>query len=128
MHPMLTPGRRALRLLAAALLLLGAIAPALAVEEDELLPVDEAFALEARAIDRGRIELHWRIAEGYYLYRHRMGAQPADGGFKANPLQLPAGKRKVDEFFGEVETYRHDVVAVLAGAAATGADTVDLRV
>ena len=128
MHSMLTPGRHALRLLAAALLLLGASVPALAIDEDDLLPVDQAFALDARATGRDRIELHWRIAGGYYLYRHRMDAQPASDGFATGPLQLPAGKRKVDEFFGEVETYRHDVTAVLAGAATVGVDTVELRV
>ena len=128
MHSMLTPGRHALRLLAAFLLLLGASAPALAIDEDELLPVDQAFALDARATSRDRIELQWRIADGYYLYRHRMDAQSVGDGFKASPLQLPAGKRKVDEFFGEVETYRHDVTAVLAGAATAGVDAVELRV
>ena len=128
MHSMLTPRRHARRLLAAFLLLLGTSVPALAIDEDDLLPVDQAFALDARATGRDRIELQWRIADGYYLYRHRMDAQPVGDGFKASPLQLPAGKRKVDEFFGEVETYRHDVTAVLAGAAAAGVDTVELRV
>ena len=42
-------GRRALRLLASTLLLLAASAPALAIDEEDLLPVDQAFALDARA-------------------------------------------------------------------------------
>ena len=116
------------RLLAPAALLLAIVAPAHAVDEKDLLPVDAAFALGASAPERGRIELHWRIAEGYYLYRHRISAQPADSAFKFNPIELPAGKKKTDEFFGEVETYRHDLTAVLTGAAATGVDTIELRV
>jgi thiol:disulfide interchange protein DsbD len=116
------------RLLAPAVLLLSFVAPAQAVDEKDLLPVDEAFALSAAAPERGRIELHWKIAEGYYLYRHRIAAQPADSAFKSNPIELPAGKRKTDEFFGEVETYRHNLTAVLTGAAASGVDAIELRV
>ena len=57
----------------------------------------------------------WAIADGYYLYRHRMGAR-VESGFKTNPLQLPAGRKHTDEFFGEVETYRGRVTGVLTGA------------
>nr|WP_235972960.1 protein-disulfide reductase DsbD [Luteimonas sp. MC1895] len=92
---------------------------ALAIDMDDLLPVDEAFVLRAEATGPDRIELSWAIADGYYLYRHRMGAEPVDGGFRAAPagLQLPAGKRHTDEFFGAVETYRGRVEAVLPGTA-----------
>ena len=90
---------------------------AAAIDPDDLLPVDEAFVLRAEATGPDRIELDWAIADGYYLYRHRMGAEPVDGGFRADAagLQLPAGKRHVDEFFGEVETYRGHVRALLPG-------------
>src|SRR5687768_12110818 len=90
-----------------------------AIDEDDLLPVDEAFALVASAPQRDRIDLTWTIAKGYYLYRHRMDAQPVDSAFKATALQLPAGEKHTDEFFGEVETYRDRVGAVLIGTAAT---------
>ena len=45
-----------------------AAAPALAVDEKDLLPVDEAFRLEAEAVTPGWIEFRWKIAPGYYLY------------------------------------------------------------
>ena len=99
-----------------------------AVDEDDLLPVDEAFALVASAPQRDRIELTWTIAKGYYLYRHRMNAQPADAAFKATALQLPAGEKHTDEFFGEVETYRDRVDAVLIGTVAADAERVTLKV
>jgi len=99
-----------------------------AVDEADLLPIDEAFALTAQATDRGRIELAWRIADGYYLYRHRMGVQVVEGGFKANPFELPDGIAYNDEFFGDVETYRHQVTGVLTGAAANGVDALTLQV
>ncbi|HBD20199.1 MAG TPA: cytochrome C biogenesis protein [Arenimonas sp.] len=112
--------------LLATLLLLSPAARA--VDEADLLPIDEAFALSAKATERGRIEFTWKIAEGYYLYRHRMGVQPAGAGFKANPLQLPEGIAYTDEFFGDVQTYRGDVTAVLTGAAADGVRTLDFQV
>lgn len=53
--------------LAAAALLAFAPKPAHAVDPDDLLPVDEAFALTATAPSRDRIEIDWKIADGYYL-------------------------------------------------------------
>lgn len=99
-----------------------------AVDPSDLLPVEEAFALSAEARERGRIEFTWKIADGYYLYKHRIAVQPVDGGFKFNPLQLPPGQAYTDEFFGAVETYRGEVRAVLTGAAASGLATQDFRV
>ncbi|MCD9030445.1 cytochrome C biogenesis protein, partial [Luteimonas sp. Y-2-2-4F] len=118
--------RWATRFLASAALLLAGAGAQAAVDFDDLLPVEEAFALRASAPTRERIELDWTVAGGYYLYRHRMGAEGA--GFPGDGLQLPDGARHVDEFFGEVETYRGRMQAVLPGAAAAGADRVVLRV
>jgi len=103
-------------------------APAWAIDEADLLPVDEAFLLTATAPQRDRIEVSWRIADGYYLYRHRMSAEVVGGGFDGASLQLPRGARHTDEFFGEVETFRQRVQGVLTGSAAAGADTVTLKV
>ena len=88
-----------------AALLLCSTPPALAaIDPNDLLPVDEAFALRVEAVTPERIELTWTIADDYYLYRHRMAAAPVDAGSRAGHLQLPAGEKHVDEFFGEVET------------------------
>jgi thiol:disulfide interchange protein DsbD len=100
----------------AALALFAAIPASAAIDPDDLLPVDEAFVLRAEAASADRIEIRWRIADGYYLYRHRIGVQ-ADAGFDAQPLQLPKGKAYEDEFFGKVETYRENLTAVLPGQA-----------
>ncbi len=101
--------------------------PAWAVSEKDLLPVDEAFGLTAQARDRDRVEISWKIAPGYYLYRHRTTVK-AEAGFDAEALQLPAGKKHHDDFFGEVETYRERLTGVLPGKAADGTDTVTLEV
>jgi thiol:disulfide interchange protein DsbD len=104
---------RRLRAALAAVALALAAAPAGAASIDDLLPVDDAFALSTRATEAG-IELRWKIADGYYLYRHRTAVQ-ADAGFAAGALRLPKGKAYTDEFFGPVETYREELVAVLPG-------------
>ncbi|HYM85848.1 MAG TPA: protein-disulfide reductase DsbD [Pseudoxanthomonas sp.] len=102
--------------------------PALAVSEDDLLPVDQAFVLGANAPDRDRIEVQWKVADGYYLYRHRIDVQADGPDFRAGKLQLPKGKAYRDEFFGDVETYHDDLTGVLAGKAAAGTDSVTLKV
>ena len=70
----------------------------------EFLEVDKAFALTARTIDDHTLELNYKIAKGYYLYRERFEFK-AEGASFGTP-NIPPGKRKKDEFFGEVETYR----------------------
>ena len=111
------------------LFLASLLAPAAsaAITQDDLLPVDEAFVLTASAPTRDRIEVRWKIADGYYLYRHRTGVE-ADAGFAAQPLQLPKGKAYRDEFFGDVETYRGELVAPLPGRPAPGTHSVSLKI
>ena len=117
-----------LRSLAVCLLSLFFLAPALAIDEKDLLPVDDAFALSATATSRERIEIRWKIADGYYLYRHRISVQPTDAAFNAGKLSLPAGEKHTDEFFGNVETYRHQLSGSLPGIAGGTANAVTLKI
>src|SRR5947209_7475265 len=73
------------------------IAAARPVDESNLLPVDQAFVLASRATDHADLQLTWKIAPGYYLYRERISAK-ADAAFQAGTLQLPAGIPKHDPF------------------------------
>lgn len=109
----------------AGLALLAAI-PATAADI-ELPPVDEVFVLSAQASSRDRIEVRWQIADGYYLYRHRTSVK-ADAAFTGATLALPKGKAYRDEFFGDVETYRQQLVGTLSGVPASGATTATLTV
>ena len=102
------------------------VAPA-AAADFELPPVDEVFVLSAQATAPGRIELRWKIADGYYLYRHRTSAS-ADAAFAGARLALPDGKPHRDEFFGDVETYRGSLTGVLSGAPAEDAASTTLTV
>jgi len=113
-------------LLAACLAAGAACAAGLPGGEPKLLPPEQAFRFSARALDAGTVEARFDIVDGYYLYRDKLSftIEPADAAGSA-PV-LPEGKRKHDEFFGDVETYRgHVVVRVpLARAAPVGALTL----
>lgn len=110
-----------------ALALIGS--PALAIDEKDLLPVDDAFRLEAEAVTPGWIEFRWKVAPGYYLYKERIKVVLTDeSSFKASPLHLPPGKIKEDQFFGRMETYRDSVTAKLTGAAADGVTMLRFKV
>ncbi len=80
-----------------------------AANPEDLLEPEKAFRISARALDEKTAEVKFVIADGYYMYRDkfRFVAQP---GAKLGKPELPPGARKKDEFFGEVETYRKNVV------------------
>ena len=74
--------------------------------EPEFLPVDEAFVLSAELDGDGALVARWKIADGYYLYRHRFAFKTGEGdGAQVGEAEIPPGKAKVDEYFGEVEVY-----------------------
>lgn len=76
--------------------------------QDDLLEPEQAFRFSARMVDANNIEARFRVADGYYLYRDKIGFSAEDGVSLGKPA-LPAGKVKEDEFFGRVETYRGDL-------------------
>lgn len=95
-------------------------------DENNLLPVEEAFVLDAKATASDRITLRWKIAPGCYLYRHQLKVQ-ADAGFAAQALQIPAGEAHDDEFFGRVETYRDTLSVIVPGQAHAASTTLKVR-
>ncbi|MCO5055141.1 protein-disulfide reductase DsbD [Thermomonas sp.] len=113
----------------AAALLLAALSPVAAqqAQEFELPPVDQVFVLSAQATARDRIEVRWKIADGFYLYRHRTSVKTGSN-FEGARLALPDGEKHHDQFFGEVQTYRQRLVGVLTGTPAAGATGVALTV
>jgi thiol:disulfide interchange protein DsbD len=103
-------------LLASLAMLAGLIAPAAHAEEDYLEP-EAAFRFSSRMLDRKTIEVSYRIADGYYMYRERFAFR-AEGATLGEPV-IPAGKVKFDETFQkDVETYRKLVVITMPVEAA----------
>ncbi|NKC00829.1 MAG: protein-disulfide reductase DsbD [Pseudomonadales bacterium] len=94
------------------------------LEEEVFLKVDEAFALSTSLLD-GVVTARWDMPDGYYLYRHQFNAETKDArGFVLGEAQIPPGKAKFDEYFGDVEVYYHSaemrVPIATDGTSATG--------
>jgi len=79
---------------------------ALTQSQNEFLPVDQAYQIAVEQVDAQTIRLYWQITEGYYLYQHGFKAKLSDAsGQVGTELIFPAGLKKSDEFFGDVEVY-----------------------
>lgn len=98
-----------------------------AADEDNLLPVDQAFKVSAKALDRDTVRIDFAIADDYYLYRERIKTKAVDAGVTLGALDLPAGEKKHDEFLGDVEVYHHGFAATQHLTAPAGADKVALE-
>jgi thiol:disulfide interchange protein DsbD len=83
------------------------------------LPVDEAFEPVLTAIDGNAVEVAFRVADGYYLYKDKIAVRALSDSAQAGRLDLPAGEMKTDQYFGEMEVYHGDVFGNLAIARAT---------
>ncbi len=114
-------------LFALACLQLFAALPARAIDESDLLPVDQAFALSVEAAAPDAVRIRWKIADGYYLYRHRISAQPTSASVRNGTLRLPNGEPHDDEFFGKTETYRDELLATLPDITGAGT-TLSLKI
>src|SRR5688500_3059726 len=92
------------------LLALLALAVAAGAAEQDLLEPDQAFRFSARALSPDAVEVRYQVASGYYLYRDKFkfAFQPAT--VEAGTAELPKGEKKKDDFFGEVEIYRGEVL------------------
>lgn len=75
----------------------------------QFLPADEAFVLDAIALDAHTVEVRWTIAPGYYLYRHRLSLDSPQA--QNIHWQAPAGQAYEDEHFGEVQIF-HDILEI----------------
>lgn len=96
--------------------------------EPELLDPEKAFRISARALDGQTVEVEFKIAKGYYMYRDRFSFK-TEAGRPLAEVEIPRGKVKEDKFFGKSETFRELVrirVPVNAEEAAKG--SVLLRV
>ncbi|MDH4259078.1 MAG: protein-disulfide reductase DsbD [Gammaproteobacteria bacterium] len=99
-----------------------------AINDDQFLPVDEAFIFTAAADGGAQIALDWQVAPGYYLYRHRVSAKTATAGFSLGEIAMPPGKKKTDEFFGEVEVYYHELIATVPVERPSDGSTLEITV
>jgi thioredoxin:protein disulfide reductase len=96
--------------------------------EDQFLPVDQAFVFTALADGGDRVLLDWQVAPGYYLYRHRTSAKTETPGFALGDIAMPDGEKKTDEFFGDVEVYYGILSATVPVTRPEGASSFEIQV
>jgi thiol:disulfide interchange protein DsbD len=99
-----------------------------AKQNDDFLPPDEAFRFGPGMEQPDSVALTWIIAEDYYLYKDRIQVTTDTPGVTLGNLQLPKGKPKHDEFFGDTEVYYEVLEASLPIARPAGAGTLNLNV
>ncbi len=88
--------------------------PFVAKPEPDLLEPERAFQLSARYKDPKTVDLQFKIADGYYMYRSKFkfAIEPANVA-KLKKASLSKGIIKEDPTFGRVETYRDSVRILL---------------
>ena len=82
-------------------------------------PVDEVFFPEIFAVDGNTVEVGIRIEPGFYIYKDKLTVRALSEDAQAGRWDLPDGKMKNDEYFGDVEVYLDSFLARLAIARAT---------
>ncbi len=89
--------------------------------QPEFLMVDQAFQPSATADGPDKVRVEWLIHDGYYLYKSRIKIATTSTTAQLGTPALPAGIKKVDDYFGAQEIYHDSVVAsVPVGRSAGG--------
>ncbi len=116
--PLRTPFQQLAARLSAALMLLcllvGVMTASLARAED-FLPPEQAFRFSAQLATGGQeIEVQFKIAPGYYMYREQFAFSTEPAAALTGPARIPAGKVKFDETFQkDVETLRDTIMIMV---------------
>jgi len=86
---------------------------AAALDGQDFLPPEQAFKLTATAETADKVELHWRIVEGYHLYRDKTKFQSQTETIQLGQANMPEGISEHDPSLGEVVVYRNGLDVVL---------------
>tara|TARA_B100000676_G_scaffold244571_1_gene246714 strand:- start:2856 stop:4607 length:1752 start_codon:yes stop_codon:yes gene_type:complete len=74
-------------------------------KQPEFLSPDEAFIMSHELINDKHVRVSWKIQPGYYLYMGMFEFESLNEDNKINRIEMPDGKKKTDEFFGDVDIY-----------------------
>lgn len=83
------------------------------LEEEEFLEPDKAFVVSTTNGDKQSLVAHWMIADGYYMYRDKFKftLKNAPEGISLGKVELPEGKTKYDEYFGDIKVFYKAITA-----------------
>jgi len=90
-------------------LLFSSLASATAFNQRDPLPPEEVFKLSAYAISANTIKAEWDVLDEYFLYKDKFKFISDTPGIELGEPRFPASETKEDEFFGNVEVFRHKV-------------------
>ena len=83
--------------------------------EEEFLPPEQAFAIQPSKVissDQGNhVEVSWKIADGYYMYRNKVSFTPKDDSLKLGEIELSESETKNDPYFGEIQVFKKSLTA-----------------
>jgi thioredoxin:protein disulfide reductase len=82
-------------------------------KQPSFLPPDQAFGMEARALDDHTLLASFRVTPGYYLYRDKVVFNITDLGVKVANVAMPRGEMKHDANFGDMEVFHQSFQAQL---------------
>lgn len=96
-------------------------------KKQSFLKVDDAFAFSATlSKDKSQLQVHWDIADGYYLYQDKINAELVG---KSDALTLHAqqtAELHQDPYFGEVKVFTRTIDGVFSGAFSHADDKVEI--
>src|ERR1700687_4037407 len=96
--------------------------------ESDFLDPNVAFRVGAR-VDGNVVRVRWVIADGYYLYRQKMGITAESPDLVISAPELPRGMLKTDPYLGTQEIYRQQVEASAAYSRIdAGAHPMEIKV
>ena len=84
------------------------------MEEDDILPPEEAFRVSANGSDGSRLQVQWSIAEGTYLYQDKIKLELSGDGVQLGAFELPQPDIKKDSIkpdgsIGDVAVYHERI-------------------
>ena len=77
------------------------------VSQPTVLPVEQAFAIQVLLANKDTVQINWKIAPDYYLYRDKIKITSSH----ELKFELPSGTKITDDFFGDQIVY-FDHVAI----------------
>ena len=78
--------------------------------QSDFPPQEQVFIPDVFVVDGNTIEVGIRIEPGYYIYKDKIRLNALGDKAQFGRLDLPDGKMKFDEYFGEQEVYPSDVL------------------
>ena len=97
------------------LLLILVVSSACSWAEDDFLQPEQAFQLQPVKVisgpDGNQLEVRWKIADDYYLYRDKVAFKPGDDSLSIGEVKLSPSETKDDPYFGKIQIYKHELIA-----------------